>query len=165
MEHPERWFSTFQFTECLQNWSSSTMEERQFANGSFIVLRLMILWGWAPPPHGDASTWWVYPKIRILPEPWVLPCMSCPVLYCLSKPTGPELSCIVKSVGGTNVNSLPWPIAYPGTAKPSSVVCQLVMFALDRLKLSTFIFVQRSCLWFIVPATQRSCITEVRTCP
>ena len=32
------------------------MEERQFANGSLIVLRLMILGGWVGPP-GEASTW------------------------------------------------------------------------------------------------------------
>ena len=33
------------------------MEERQFANGSLIVLRLMILRGWVGSP-GEASTWW-----------------------------------------------------------------------------------------------------------
>jgi len=48
----------FQITECFQKWSSLTMEGRQFADGSFIVFRLMILAGWAGP-SGEASTWWV----------------------------------------------------------------------------------------------------------
>jgi len=39
----------FQFTACVQKWSSST-EERQFADRSLIVFWLMILWGWAGSP-------------------------------------------------------------------------------------------------------------------
>jgi len=38
MERTGRWFSMFQFTECLQKWSSSTVEEKQFADGSFMLV-------------------------------------------------------------------------------------------------------------------------------